>query len=326
MKLSKKSPFDAAMMFGRDSAISVDYLSLKSFSVFSYIARAIKSLFFLNNYDIVFTDDLFLPLFRIICRWKKPHLLMLLERSHKNTISDIIFLPFMRICVKKVDKILCLSSLQVLEHSLFLKMPPSRIASSLYGIDSNFFKKRNSRDDIILCVGDAYRDDKTLIMATKDIPLTLVRVSDNSPTLANFRNLVDTLVASDKKNKFISFCRVTEFQLRELYDLSRIIIVPVLPSTPQPAGLTAVLEGMAMSKPVITSGRLNAYGYVVHGKTGIIVEPNNVEALASAILTLLNDPYYCKTIGNEARNSIEQYFTIEQFSSRLSTILSSLNS
>ena len=75
---------------------------------------------------------------------------------------------------------------------------------------------------------------------------------------------------------------------------------------------TVVLEAMAMSKVVIGTNIGGIPEMILNNKTGILVPPNDPEALTKAILGLINQPDKIKEMGIKARERIKLNFTIEK--------------
>jgi glycosyltransferase involved in cell wall biosynthesis len=75
---------------------------------------------------------------------------------------------------------------------------------------------------------------------------------------------------------------------------------------------TVVLEAMAMGKVVIGSNIGGIPEMIVNDKTGILVPPNDPEALTKAILGLINQPDKIKEMGIKARERIKLKFSIEK--------------
>lgn len=72
----------------------------------------------------------------------------------------------------------------------------------------------------------------------------------------------------------------------------------------------AILEAMAMQKPVIATtvdGNMEA---VTEGQTGLLVPPYNAPALADAMLSLLRDPERARQMGLAGRRKVEQAFNL----------------
>jgi glycogen synthase len=73
--------------------------------------------------------------------------------------------------------------------------------------------------------------------------------------------------------------------------------VVAMPSRFEPFGLVA-LEAAQMRRPVVGFAVDGLAEAVAHGETGILVEPGHVDALASAILSLIDQPALAETLGD----------------------------
>jgi glycosyltransferase involved in cell wall biosynthesis len=85
----------------------------------------------------------------------------------------------------------------------------------------------------------------------------------------------------------------------------------VHPSYSEPFGL-AIVEAMAMRKPVIACGTGGVPEIITHGRDGWLVEERSAQAVATAISTLLNDRELCQQLGDRARNTVRDRFTPRQ--------------
>lgn len=98
------------------------------------------------------------------------------------------------------------------------------------------------------------------------------------------------------------------------HEIERILIMAeifVLPSVWE--GMpNALLEAMVAGKPVIATKVGGVPELVVHGETGILVPPEDVDALANAIKDLLNDTSKAQKLGEAARTQVEKHFTISK--------------
>ncbi len=72
-----------------------------------------------------------------------------------------------------------------------------------------------------------------------------------------------------------------------------------------------VLEAMACSKPVIATAVEGTAELVVHGQTGLLVRPADVEDLAKALVTLLEHPGLSAQFGAAGRTRVEEHFSVE---------------
>ncbi len=91
---------------------------------------------------------------------------------------------------------------------------------------------------------------------------------------------------------------------RELYRIFDVIVIPAMRGG---VGST-VLEAMATAKPVITTAVGASLQLVDHERTGLLVEENNAEALADAIVRTVKDRELARTLGEAARQ-----FTCEEY-------------
>jgi N,N'-diacetylbacillosaminyl-diphospho-undecaprenol alpha-1,3-N-acetylgalactosaminyltransferase len=91
--------------------------------------------------------------------------------------------------------------------------------------------------------------------------------------------------------------------------LIKLCDVAVLPSYYKEGGYPrALLEPMAMGKPVVAADTTDCRGPVDHGVTGYLVTPRDSDALAEAIKELVEDPDLRQRFGTKARQKIEQEF------------------
>jgi glycosyltransferase involved in cell wall biosynthesis len=142
---------------------------------------------------------------------------------------------------------------------------------------------------------------KKVLKEIKDTYLILVGRGDMIP---EYKRICETLGISDKVI-FTGF--VGDDTLIEYYRSSDVV---VLPSTTIQEGFGMVLiEGNACGKPVIGT-RVGGIKYVIKdGENGLLVPPKNPEALASAIIKLLNDEDLAKKMGNNGRKLVEEKYT-----------------
>lgn len=96
----------------------------------------------------------------------------------------------------------------------------------------------------------------------------------------------------------------------------------VLPAVFDPKGNVdgcpiVILEAMACGKPVVSSNISGIPIVVKDGETGLLVGEKNVDALATSIITLLENPEKRKQFGKAGQQRIQQELTwtntIEQF-------------
>jgi glycosyltransferase involved in cell wall biosynthesis len=114
--------------------------------------------------------------------------------------------------------------------------------------------------------------------------------------------------------------RFSQFELRELYAQSCFFVMP-LQNVNFQAGVTALLEAMAMEKAVICSRTPGQTDVVVEGETGLYVPPGDPAALRSAIIKLLQNGVEARRLGQNGRKRIEQKMSLERYVEGLVTYL-----
>jgi glycosyltransferase involved in cell wall biosynthesis len=87
----------------------------------------------------------------------------------------------------------------------------------------------------------------------------------------------------------------------------------ILVSSSRQEGLPmAILEGMASGKPWIATIVGDVPTVILQDITGVLIPPNNVEALSSALANLLRDPARQELLGTAARKLVEDQFSAER--------------
>jgi glycosyltransferase involved in cell wall biosynthesis len=96
-----------------------------------------------------------------------------------------------------------------------------------------------------------------------------------------------------------------------------------LPSLNEGMGRVLV-EAMALSKPIIASRIGGITDLVVHGKNGLLVPPRDANAIAEAILVLLDDEPMRKALGGEGRRMAEG-FSAEGMTEKINALYEQLS-
>jgi glycosyltransferase involved in cell wall biosynthesis len=106
--------------------------------------------------------------------------------------------------------------------------------------------------------------------------------------------------------------RFSQFELRQLYADSRFMVMP-LANVDFQAGVTAILEAMAMGRAVICTKTRGQTDVVVEGETGLYVPPGDPQALRSAIEYLLANPHEAERMGQAGRRLVEQSMSLDRY-------------
>jgi glycosyltransferase involved in cell wall biosynthesis len=109
-------------------------------------------------------------------------------------------------------------------------------------------------------------------------------------------------------------------ELRDLYASSLFVVVPLYENDFQ-AGVTTILEAMAMGKAVIVSRTTGQRDVIRDGIDGVYVPPGDAEALRRAIVRLLEHPEQVTRLGLEARRTIESHMSLDLWTQRISAVV-----
>ena len=93
----------------------------------------------------------------------------------------------------------------------------------------------------------------------------------------------------------------------------------VHPGDPEPFGLVNI-EAMAMAKPIVAFNHGALPEIVQNGKTGLLVEPYDAKATATAIISLLDKPQEQISLGKNGRKIVEITFTVQRTAQQISKI------
>lgn len=98
----------------------------------------------------------------------------------------------------------------------------------------------------------------------------------------------------------------------------------VLPSYSREGLGIAIIEAMAAGKPVVATNIGGIPEVVKDGETGYLAPPQNPEALAQAIIKLLQNPTNAKAMGKQGRIRFEKKFTKKRMLSEVENLYAAL--
>lgn len=96
--------------------------------------------------------------------------------------------------------------------------------------------------------------------------------------------------------------------------------IVVVPSVHESFGIP-IVEAMAAGLPVVATRSGGIPGIVQHERTGLLVSRNDPQAMADAIVALLDDPDRRRALGRAGRARVESLFTWDHAVQRLSATL-----
>ncbi len=116
-----------------------------------------------------------------------------------------------------------------------------------------------------------------------------------------------------KNNNQIILCgEYSREQLQEAYHSIDIVLCPSLEETMS----LVITEGMMYEKVCVVSKTAGISDYIKHGYNGFICEPSNPNQLAELLVEIIKRKKEFSLIGKKARDTYEEYFTMEKFAER----------
>ena len=151
------------------------------------------------------------------------------------------------------------------------------------------------------------------IAALKDVHLWIV---GTGPMEARWRELARRL-ALDARVRF--WGEVPEERLPLFYAAADLFVLPAT-SRAEAFGLVQV-EAMASGLPVVSTELGTGTSYVnIHGETGLVVPPGDVEALRVALRELIDQPDTRRRMGQHARERAMREFSAERMGERITAL------
>lgn len=201
-----------------------------------------------------------------------------------------------------------------------LGVPEDRITVIHYSVDQKFFAPRREISQVpnfIASVGEPRsRDYASLFQAVKGLPAKL-EVAGYGHWYA--REKYNFVHARLPDNASLSR-RLSYHELRKFYASAQFVVVPVQDLV-YSAGATSAMEAGAMGRAVVAFRSRGLSDYVIHGETGILVEPGNVQAMRDTIQYLLSNPKEAKRLGDNARQRIVEELNLETYVGNIADLL-----
>jgi glycosyltransferase involved in cell wall biosynthesis len=209
-----------------------------------------------------------------------------------------------REAARRSDLIVAVSRFTAGQVEDLLEVAASRIRVIPHGVRVPPEGKMNAeRNNIVLFVGAIQRrkNVQTLVRAFERMPaswrLALAGAADGFGAAKELR----AVESSPRRNDIDVLGYVTRAELEALYRRARIF---AFPSLDEGFGMP-VLEAMANSVPVITSNR-SALPEVA-GDAALLVNPNDPEEIAAALVRLASDRDLCDDLARRGRERAAQF-------------------
>lgn len=241
------------------------------------------------------SEHIGIPLACVLAAMRSPARHMLI--AHRPTRRVKAWL-LRTVASHRIDRIVVHSHDQLTTLRRGFKWPEGRTAVVPYGVDTEFWSPQDVVEgDYVLSVGREHRDHRTLTAACESVASRVI-ITDGSSHSPGAHRWQPKAWPSNVECRSMSF-----LELRQTYAGAAVVVVPLVP-TDFPAGITALLEAMAMGKAVIVSATDGLRGIVRDGVDGILVQPRDVPGLRAAVRRLLEHPEERRRLGAEARRTV----------------------
>ena len=194
-----------------------------------------------------------------------------------------------------------------------LGIAPQTLALIPFHADDRFYRPLSLpvNPDQICSVGLEWRDYPTLIEAVTPMSDLSLKITAASPW-SKYKD--DTGERTLPPN--VDVRRYSYPGLRALYAESSFAVVP-LRETDFQAGVTTILEAMAMGKAVIATRTTGQTDIITDGENGLVVAPGDVEGWRQAITRLQTDHALRERLGRNARRWVEENASLDRWAARL---------
>jgi glycosyltransferase involved in cell wall biosynthesis len=193
-----------------------------------------------------------------------------------------------------------------------LHMRPEQLQLTSFMVDTDFFSIERVtpiRRRMICAAGLEFRDYDTLVEAVRVLDVEVV-IAAASPWSRRATAVGSALPEN------VTICKLSLFDLRQLYADALFVVVP-LRETEFQAGVTTILEAMAMSRAVVCSKTSGQTDVIVQGETGLYADPGDFSALRNAISALLDDPNEASRLGEAGRRWVVANADVSVYAQRL---------
>ena len=199
------------------------------------------------------------------------------------------------------------------------KLGRNRVLWTPFMVDQEFFApkrvtpKSGARSQIC-AVGLERRDYETLLRAVEDLDVQVV-IAAASPWAKHAEGVATPNIPGN-----VTVRKFTQYELRQLYADSSFMVMP-LQDVKFQAGVTALLECMAMGKAVICSRVPGQTDVVVEGDNGRYVPSADPVTLRTEISRLLSHPEEAARLGANGRKLVESQMSLDLYVERLTAYL-----
>lgn len=199
------------------------------------------------------------------------------------------------------------------------KLPRNRVLWTPFMVDQEFFSPErvtatSGPRPQVCAVGLERRDYETLLRAVENLDVHVV-IAAASPWAKHAEGVATPNIPDN-----VTVRKFTQYELRQLYADSSFMVMP-LQNVKFQAGITAILECMAMGKALICSLVPGQTDVVVEGENGRYVPSGDALTLRTEISRLLSHPEEAARLGANGRKLVESEMNLDLYAQRLAGYL-----
>ncbi len=262
-----------------------------------------------KEFDVIFSngENVSIPLAALLkgSRRRPGHVLIGHHLSSKKKR------PFLRSLHRQMDGIFVYAATQREYAIAELRIPEEKLHLIPFHADHRFYRPLEVKQSNVICsAGLEWRDYPTLLGAVEGLKVE-VKLAAASPWSKHKNETIDRELPAN-----VSARRYEYHELRALYAESRFVVVPIYDNDFQ-AGVTTILEAMAMGRAVIATRTQGQRDVIRDGENGLYVPPGDACALRIAIQRLLDNPEEAARLGANARQTIVDGMTLDHWTARI---------
>jgi len=213
-----------------------------------------------------------------------------------------------------------------MEHARGLGVSPEKLFLALQPVDNRFWRPSSApAKQLIAAAGSEGRDYVTLLRAVRGLDLQVeLAVGHSFSATGDTRGREISARIGDIEGEGLpSNVRLRTLSpplLRDLYASARFMVVP-LQDLDYDAGVTAIVEAMAMAKAVIVTRTRGQVDVLQEGEQGLYVPPADPRAMRAAIEHLLAHPEEADRMGRAGHALVTKRHNLDAYTSRLVDIV-----
>lgn len=197
-------------------------------------------------------------------------------------------------------------------YSKYLGLPEERFEFIPYHIAGIEVKhEEETQKPFIASLGSTFRDFPTFFKAVENLKLpTVVAAGKAALDGIDIPSNVETPFGISRDDCF------------RIAQQARINVVPLKAKEGiTAAGQVTLVEAMHMGRPLVVTKCNGAEDYIIHGETGLLVEPDSIEDMQEAINLLWNDDKLRRQLGENARQYAIDQLSDQAGAARLERVL-----